>query len=155
MRRVLVMIWALAGTVLLWGTAQSPPVTAQTQGVIWINDTQGAKGKGIHELTIDGKLSLLIPRETLGAIASMAIDAQGQIFLLDVNGRRILKATPSGQITVVLERLSISRPQALGVDAQGNFILAELLRAKVPSGSTIVSRPEAGKGSMNSQQAAT
>lgn len=123
MRRDLVTIVILAGAgLLLLGPAQTLSTTAQTQGVLWINDTNG-----IYELALDGsKPKLLIPTETLGAIGDMAVDAQGQIFLLDVSiSRRILKATPSGQVSVVLDGLSI-RPQAMGVDAQGNIILAEL-----------------------------
>jgi hypothetical protein len=127
LRRVLVVMLMLAGIVLLFSGARSPSATAQTQGVLWINDN--SMGKGIYELALDsGKLQLLIPSEKLEfPVLDMAVDSQGQIFFLVgiANQGRILKATPTGGVSTVVEQLPLFDSVAMAVDAQGNFIVVD------------------------------
>ena len=130
---------ALAG-LLLFSDAQNRIVTAQNQGVLWIND----RGKGIYQLSPDGgKLQLLIPQQKLAAeIADIAVDAQGQIFFLAGGGdqARILKATPAGEVSTVLNKLSLFNPFAMAVDGQGNFIV---IHYDARSGRNTLSRVDA------------
>lgn len=108
--------------------------TAQTGGVYWINDSfKGGGGQGIYQLTPSGDLTLLIPfskllNPILGTdlgVTDIALDAQGQIFLLHLDGAQILKATPQGQLSVAVLLPTLDSPDAMAIDQQGNFIIAD------------------------------
>jgi uncharacterized protein (TIGR03437 family) len=75
----------------------------------------------------------------VGVVQSIAVDAQGNLFLADVYNHRVRKIAPSGSITTVAggygygsggdggaaESSQLSYPKGLAVDNQGNLFIAD------------------------------
>ena len=74
-------------------------------------------------------MELLIPNERIGAtkfgVTAMGSDSQGQMVLLDYDGKRILRATPGGDVVTAVEHLPFTHAVALAIDGEGNFIIGD------------------------------
>lgn len=106
-----------------------------------------ANGQSIRKITASGSIVTLVSGISLPT--DVVSDAQGNLYIADFAGNRLVKAVPGGQAAAYPVGLNFSNPAGLSIDAAGNLYVAEFSGGRVsrvsPSGNVSVI---AGGGSL-------
>jgi len=78
----------------------------------------------LRKITPNGVASSITTDQTLFKnAAGIVVDASGNIFVANTDGKNIKKVTPQGDVSVVAT--GFSKPKGIALDAQGNLIVAD------------------------------
>ena len=116
------------GEVML--TTSSLSVGTHSISASYSGFTSSVPGAASFALSTSTAVQSVVPTSGLVGPEGTAVDAQGDVFIVDTSQNRVIKVTPSGTQTIV-PTTGLSEPIGVAVDSSGNLFVADTLNRRV------------------------
>ena len=129
------------GPALQAGLSFPMDVTVDGDGALYFTDGRAR----VRKISTDGRIATLVGPDRLTGADSVTVDRQGNLYIADTYGAKILRRTPGGEITTIAEGFEV--PSGLTVDSTGTLYFSQAVLHRIwkvaPGGKPV---PVAGNG---------
>ena len=113
------------GPALQAGLSFPMDVTVDGDGALYFTDARTR----VRKISADGKIATLVGADRLTGAESVAVDRQGNLYIADTYGAKILRRTPGGEITTIAEGFEV--PSGLTVDSAGTLYFSQAVLGRI------------------------
>ena len=118
-------VTVVAGTGVEGGLLLPMDVTVDGDGALYFTDGRTR----VRKISTDGKIATLVGPDRLMGAESVTVDRQGNLYIADTYGAKILRRTPGGEITTIAEGFEI--PTGLTVDSAGTLYFSQAVLYRI------------------------
>ena len=118
-------VTVVAGTGVVGGLLLPMDVTVDGDGALYFTDGRTR----VRKISTDGKIATLVGPDRLTGAESVTVDRQGNLYIADTYGAKILRRTPGGEITTIAEGFEV--PSGLTVDSAGTLYFSQAVLYRI------------------------
>ena len=118
-------VTVVAGTGVEGGLLLPMDVTVDGDGALYFTDGRTR----VRKISTDGKIATLVGPDRLTGAESVTVDRQGNLYIADTYGAKILRRTPGGEITTIAEGFEV--PSGLTVDSAGTLYFSQAVLYRI------------------------
>lgn len=118
-------VTVVAGTGVEGGLLLPMDVTVDGDGALYFTDGRTR----VRKISTDGKIATLVGPDRLTGAESVTVDRQGNLYIADTYGAKILRRTPGGEITTIAEGFEVL--SGLTVDSAGTLYFSQAVLYRI------------------------